>query len=296
MHAILAPAKINLTLRVTGKREDGYHLLDSLTVFAQDVADKITVIPTDVIPGGEQLLTLSGPFAAGLQNEDMEQNLAFRALRAYERAIGASFPLHIHIEKNIPMGAGLGGGSSDAAAVIRLLEKTHGVLPETERNQLLLSLGADVPVCYYGKPCRFTGIGENIELFLLPPLFLLLVWPGVQSVTKDVFQAFSSSRPERSGAEGSGHVPLHGRTSFTEIEDYMRNNPNELTAAAVSLNPVIGRALEAVASLPACRLSRMSGSGSSVFGIFNSLEEAKAAEILLKNQYPDWWTAPTRAG
>lgn len=284
-----ARAKINLSLHVTGRRNDGYHLLDSLTVFARDVYDVLTVRRAD-----EFSLRVGGVFADALRGEDADQNLAARAARLWAEDTGEALPYYIHLDKNIPAGAGLGGGSADAAAAIKLLEGMTGKTLEGALRPLrLLTLGADVPVCDHGRACRFKSVGEAItDLPPLPPFYMLLVWPGAHSNTKDVFTA-------RAAQNALFDAPMPATPAafadFTDLLAFLRSAANGLTDAACSLNPVIRTAIDALAATKYCRLARMSGSGSCVFGLYEDELSARAASMEIGRDYPDWWRAVTTA-
>lgn len=277
-----APAKINLYLHVTGKRHDGFHLLDSLVTFADKIADTITITA-----GKRFSFTISGPFEEEFSGEDLREdkhskNLIVKAAYMFQRLTGVDLNINIHLEKNIPMGAGIGGGSADAAATVKALEKFYGT-PLPRKNEMLLNLGADVPVCYHGKTCRFEGIGEDIsEVPPFPSFHMLLVWPNEKSPTKGVFKAY------------------HGRFSreanmpddYSDIRDFIgfiKNTRNDLSEASRSLYPVIEKAEEILWNQPKCFLARMSGSGTSVFGLFEKEEDCRAAKEAVTAKYPDWW-------
>ncbi len=269
-----APAKINLYLHVTGKRDDGYHLLDSLVVFAEDISDNLTFTHAD-----EFSLTIDGPF----KDVVPEDNLVTKAVRMIETATGRIANLHIHLQKNIPAGAGLGGGSADAAAVIRGLEKFWDATLESKlRDDILLKLGADVPVCYRGIPSRFLGIGEVIHAAPpLPPLSMIVLCPDSHSATKDVFSARKNtfSKP----AEISD-----------DLRGMLNRTYNDLQDAAEQLSPAIKTAREFLQAQAPCFLARMSGSGSSVFGLFESPEEAEKTAVKAQKSYPAWFVRTCR--
>ncbi len=273
-----APAKLNLYLHVTGRRDDGYHLLDSLVVFPPGLSDTIMLESADS-------LSFS---ARGNMPEDARgmDNLAVKAAQALARLAGRSPDVHITIQKNIPAGAGLGGGSADAAATIKGLERLWGVsLSAKERRDLLLSLGADVPACYHAKPCRFEGIGEIIsDVPALPRFSFLLIWPDCHTATKNVFSA--RTQPFR---ETKTKLP----PSFGNLDyflGFLEGTGNDLQAAAESLSPAIAAARAFLQRQEGCRMARMSGSGSCMFGIFEDPSLCKAAQGAIKSQHPNWWT------
>ena len=279
-----APAKINLYLHVTGKREDGYHLLDSLVVFADGLSDIVRVEESI-----DATFSISGPFARALAEEDAYRNLCVRAAELYCETLGITPDFHLHLEKNLPLGAGIGGGSADAAATIHALEEFYGrTLPD--RDARLLSLGADVPVCYRAKPCRFLGIGDVIRDIVAPPkLYMLLVWPDAHTATKNVFgsRAWDYQRPVTfPQTYGTAQQFLY----------FLSQTKNDLEGTAISLTPQIADALQETTAQKNCRLARMSGSGSTVFGIFDSAEDSAAARDHIALHYPDWWAKTAEIG
>lgn len=282
MLSAAAPAKVNLSLRITGRRADGYHLLQSLVVFAE-VADRLTATPAPTLA-----LTIGGPFARGLSAED---NLVIRAWRAVCREAGVPEGARLHLEKRLPVGAGIGGGSSDAAAAIRLACTLHGIALSPERQRAVaLLLGADVPVCLTPVPQWMEGVGETLRpLPPLPPLWLVLVNPGVALATVDVFRRyrppFSTPLPwERVAAAAAAGwqalLPLLG---------------NDLLAAATSLLPEIPGVIEAIGAEAGCIHAGMSGSGSTCFGLFGNGKEAAGAARRLAQRWPDYWVVSASA-
>lgn len=274
-----APAKVNLTLRVTGRRADGYHLLDSLVVFA-GVGDRLSVAPA---PG--LTLTVTGPFGAGLAAE--EDNLVLRAARALAEAAGMAPFGALTLEKNLPVASGIGGGSSDAAAALRLLALYWGLtVPPETLAALALGLGADVPVCLLRRPVRMAGIGEVISP--VPPLpeglGLLLVNPGLACPTPAIFRARAAAGAAFSPADA---VPVARCDTAESLAAALAASGNDLEAAAIGLTPAIGTVLAAIAGRAGCRLARMSGSGATCFGLFASEADAAAAADALRR--PGWW-------
>ncbi len=273
---LITRPKVNLYLHVTGKRDDGYHLLDSLVAFPDIDGDVITCTLADRFQ-----FSMAGPYA--VKTGDEENNLVVRAAHAYFNAIGKAAHVSFMLEKNLPVGGGVGGGSSDAATTIRALEHLHGPLPTEQRDRLLLNLGADVPVCYHGAPCRFEGIGEVItNVSTLPPLHMVLVWPGVSSSTPAVFREYKKPFSPRAD------IPA-GFADTKSCFHFLRETDNDLTEAALTLHPVIDEARHIIANQPGCLLARMSGSGACVFGLFTTEDESAKAVAGITANHPDWW-------
>lgn len=298
---IRAPAKINLALHVTGQRPDGYHLIESLVTFA-DAGDEISIEPSD-----RDRLTFSGPFGGRLA-ADFGTNLVIRALDAIRTAAQGRRcpPVAIHLEKNLPLASGIGGGSADAAATLKGLNEFWGLgLSQAELMRIGLPLGADVPMCVYGKPLIARGIGEEIEPVALPELPMVLVNPGVAVSTPAIFRALVKKENEAlpvmspfevaiSGqpTEGSGSVQKLASLSdkMLGLADYLRTTRNDLEAPALSIQPVIGDAISALEKSGAL-FARMSGSGATCFGIFADKAAAKSAKVSIGTSHPDWWIA-----
>lgn len=264
----LAPAKVNLFLHVTGRRADGYHLLDSLAVFA-GVGD---VLRGEVAAGLN--LEVQGPFAAGLSGEP--DNLVLRAARALGGR-GARLVL----EKNLPVASGIGGGSADAAAALRLLCRLWQLAPP-DLPGIALALGADVPVCLVRRPSRMGGVGELLDAApRLPRCGLVLVNPGVAVATVDVFRA------RRGDWSAPAELPRAWPDVAAMASD-LRELRNDLEPPAIALRPVIGEVIGALAAVPGCRLARMSGSGATCFGLFD--DPVLASEAAMRLRRPRWWT------
>lgn len=280
----LAAAKLNLDLLVTGKTPDGYHELDSLVVFA-DFGDRLTVEPAE-----ELELVLSGPFAGSLEGEP--DNLVLKAARRLAAAAGVAASVRITLEKNLPVASGIGGGSADAAAALRGLARLWGIdWPDHQLRELGLGLGADVPVCLYGRPARLRGIGERLDPIRgLPDLPLVLVNPGVAVATSAVFKAFELPTM----AFRRQVLPAH--PSLARFAVWLDASRNELEPAALSLAPAIGTVLDRLRSLEDCLVARMSGSGATCFGLFADDAKAAVAAATISATEPGWWcracTAP----
>ena len=266
-----APAKVNLFLHVTAKRPDGYHELDSLAVFA-GAADVLRAEPAEALS-----LTLHGPFGAALEAEP--DNLVLRAARALAAVAGREARVRLGLEKNLPVASGIGGGSADAAACLRLLGRLWDVTPPPE---LALSLGADVPVCLAGRTARMAGVGERLTVAPnLPACGMVLVNPGVALGTADVFRA------RQAGFSAKARLP-DGWPVAASMADDLAALGNDLQAPAIGLCPVIGEVLAALRATPGCLLARMSGSGATCFGLFADPVEAVLAAQALRR--PGWWS------
>jgi 4-diphosphocytidyl-2-C-methyl-D-erythritol kinase len=290
-----APAKVNLTLRVLGRRPDGYHELDSLVVFAA-VGDALTFTP-----GRTLALEVRGPTAVAAG--DLAENLVLKAARALaERTEGLRVG-RFALSKRLPVAAGLGGGSTDAAAALRLLAR-HNRMPLDDARLMAAAraTGADVPVCLDPRPRMMRGIGELLSPPLrLPALPALLINPRVRVATRDVFAALNAGAvgqllaaavaEKESGGEGTAPAP-----SRDEVIGFVARHGNDLEAPAIALHPAIAQALEGLRALGGCRLARMSGSGASCFGLFDSKRAAAAAARALRVAHPQWWIRPTVLG
>jgi 4-diphosphocytidyl-2-C-methyl-D-erythritol kinase len=275
-----APAKLNLFLHVTGRRPDGYHLLDSLVAFTE-VGDRITARHADSLS-----LFVTGPFAGALTGE--ADNLVLRAARLLAEEAGRTPVAALTLEKNLPVAAGIGGGSADAAATLRALVRLWGLALSADRLSALgLQLGADVPACLLDRPCRLTGIGERLApLPSLPALPVLLVNPGVPLSTPAVFRA-------RMGDFGMA-APAILPEEPAALLDMLRAQRNDLTDAARTLVPQIGAVLSRLEALPGCRLARLSGSGPTCFALMRDAESAATGALALQTEQPGWWVRATR--
>ena len=276
MIAERAPAKINLFLHVGDKRADGFHPLQSLAVFT-DLGDALAV---EAAPGLS--LTLEGSFAKGLESES--DNLVLRAARVL-----GSHGAELILTKNLPVASGIGGGSADAAAALRGLNALWSCGKDVSQLcDIAAGLGSDIPVCVVSTPCFMEGRGEILRSpESMPRLPLLLVNPRVAVPTKDVFAALQA----RSGV---GMTLPRGRFRDTaDLLRFLETTRNDLEASALSLQPVIGEVLTAMAALPGALLTRMSGSGATCFGIFADDDCCARAAHILKEAAPGWWVAPT---
>lgn len=281
----LAPAKVNLFLHVGPVEADGYHPLASLVAFA-DVGDRVAIAPADRLS-----LTVGGPFAAGLGGDD---NLILRALRAFGEAAGLGEPrLAVTLDKQLPIAAGLGGGSSDAGAALKLARDLLAPgLDDAALAGIAAAVGADGPMCLYARAAWAEGRGDELTFEpRLPSLPALLVNPGVASPTGAVYAAYDAG--PSAAADRSAPPP-----SWTPaaVIDWLAEQRNDLQAPAVAGAPAIGEALAAVGGLAGARLTRMSGSGATVFALFETPAEADAAARRLAEIHPRWWTAATLLG
>ncbi|MEO0999614.1 MAG: 4-(cytidine 5'-diphospho)-2-C-methyl-D-erythritol kinase [Pseudomonadota bacterium] len=266
----LARAKVNLTLHVTGRRSDGYHLLDSLVVFPE-IGDLVVAEPAATLS-----LSVTGPFGMGLGTGG--DNLVLRAAEGIGRTAA------LRLEKRLPVAAGLGGGSADAAAAVRALARLGGdAAPAAET---LVTLGADVPVCLASRAARMRGIGERLSPSPpLPPHWLVLVNPGVPVPTVAVFGAMASR--ENPGMT----LPEAGFRDLAAFAEWLAAQRNDLEPAALSVAPGIGPVLAALRAQAGARLVRMSGSGATCFGVFAGEATALAAAERLRAAEPGWWVA-----
>lgn len=266
-----APAKVNLFLHVLGRRADGYHLLDSLAVFP-GAADILQAEPAESLT-----LDVVGPFARALDGD----NLVLRAARALLDAAGQGRGAQMVLDKRLPVASGIGGGSADAAAALRLLNRLwHLGLPVAELAGIALGLGADVPVCLVGEPSRMGGIGELIGVApVVPRAGIVLLNPGVAVSTPDVFRARDSaySEPATLPPQWDGAAALAAT---------LADLANDLQAPALHLCPEIGEVLGWLEKQPGCLLARMSGSGATCFGLFVEPEEAAR---VAGSAPPGWW-------
>ncbi|MGE0226568.1 MAG: 4-(cytidine 5'-diphospho)-2-C-methyl-D-erythritol kinase [Acetobacteraceae bacterium] len=269
-----APAKVNLYLHIVGKREDGYHLLDSLAVFPA-MCDWLQATEADALS-----LSVIGPFAAGLEAEP--DNLVLRAARLLAQEAGVTARARLVLHKNLPVASGIGGGSADAAAALRLLARFWGVPADPAfLRSIAARLGADVPVCLGSRPARMGGIGEWLQPApALPNIGILLVNPRVSVATADVFRA-------RSGAFSAAATLPWAFMNAEALVDTLRQTGNDLQAPAIGLCPVIQDVLDAIEASEGCLLARMSGSGATCFGLFRTDQEARLAGRCLK--VDRWW-------
>ena len=279
-----APAKVNLTLRVLGRRPDGYHELESLVAFA-DIGDTLHLTPGDRLS-----LTVRGPNAVHAGPD--ADNLVLKAAAALAASIVGVRLGSFELDKMLPVAAGLGGGSADAAAALRLLARANELrLDDTRLYEAACATGADVPVCLEPRPRVMRGIGEILSAPLeLPPLPAVLVNPGVAVATKDVFARWSPAATPAPLFDWTAVGELANRDQILRLLAYQ---PNDLEAPAIAVAPAIAETLTALRALSGCRLARMSGSGATCFALFSAAAEAILAAQTLSARHPQWWV---RAG
>jgi 4-diphosphocytidyl-2-C-methyl-D-erythritol kinase len=281
-----APAKVNLTLRVIGRRADGYHTLESLVVFA-GVGDRLTLAP-----GGRLALAVRGPNASAAG--PVGDNLVLRAARALDAEIDGLKFGRFTLVKRLPAAAGVGGGSADAAAALRLLARANRLkLSDPRLLRAAAKVGADVPVCVDPRPRVMRGVGEILSKPLkVPSLATVLVNPGVAMPTKDVFAALHRlTRKPQPAAQARSVV--RDRKAFLA---FLESRANDLEPAAVQISPVVAKALAALRKSKGCELARMSGSGATCFGLYASSRAAAAAARRIAAAHPQWWVCATRLG
>ena len=274
-----APAKLNLYLHVTGRRADGYHLLDSLIVFA-GIADTVEVAPAHGLR-----LDVEGPFAAALGPASSGDNIVMRAARRLAEAAGIEPNAAIRLTKRLPVAAGIGGGSSDAAATIDLLCRLWDIKPPAAMlDAIALALGADVPVCRFARAAFVGGIGEAIAPAPpLPPVALVLVNPLKPLPTNSVFAA-------RRGPYSAPGRFAESPKDAAALALVLRERGNDLTEAASSRMPEIADIVTGIGATRGCLLARMSGSGATCFGLFAHMEQAMTAAAMIERARPDWWS------
>jgi 4-diphosphocytidyl-2-C-methyl-D-erythritol kinase len=278
-------AKVNLSLRVVGRRADGYHDLESVVAFA-DCADRLTLEP-----GGDLRLVTTGPLAAACG--EMSDNLVFKAAKLLAEAVPNLKLGAFALEKVLPVAAGIGGGSADAAAALRLLARlknVSGVVPRL--HEVALATGADVPVCLFSRACDMTGVGEQLLPLALPSMPCVMVNPRVPVATKDVFKELGLRNGELLvGAADVLEAPAWPEEggSISDWVEVLETVANDLEAPALRIEPVIGDVLEALRESAGVKLARMSGSGATCFAICGAVAEAHAAADKIRREHPGWW-------
>lgn len=282
-----AAAKINLALHVTGRRDDGYHLLDSAVMFAADAGDTLQLSAADTTS-----LEITGPFSGGLETD--ASNLVLKAHAALaDRFPGKVKPCAMTLTKALPVASGIGGGSADAAAALRGLVRLNRLeIPNGELAEIALKLGADVPVCLASRACRMRGIGEVIDSWNAPPVHAVLVNPLIGVSTAAIFRHLSLTPGTRANAGITDRFADH--LHLVQMLNWMSESRNDLEGPARAIEPAISRVTQAMASTPKCGLVRMSGSGATCFGLFAGEALAKAAAADLRARHARWWVVPTR--
>jgi len=278
-------AKVNLTLRVVGRRVDGYHDLESVVAFA-DCADRLSLTP-----GSRLNLKTTGPLARDCG--ETADNLVFKAAQLLGERVPDLRLGEFTLDKVLPVAAGIGGGSADAAAALRLLARANGLaLDDTRLIEVAQLTGADVPVCLASRACVMTGVGETLQPLSLPKLPCVLVNPRVPVATRDVFEALGL----RNGELLVGATDVLGATAWPEagasVEDWVEvlaAGSNDLEAPATRIQPVIGEVISALSATNGAWLARMSGSGATCFAIYENTAEAQRAAQKIQLDHPLWW-------
>jgi 4-diphosphocytidyl-2-C-methyl-D-erythritol kinase len=286
-HVDDAPAKVNLTLRVLGRRPDGYHELESLVAFA-GLGDRLSFLP-----GGELALKLGGPRAA--QAGEPADNLVLKAARALAGLIPGIELGTFQLDKRLPVAAGLGGGSADAAAALRLLARVNHLAADDPRlYEAARSTGADVPVCLDPRAQVMRGIGDVLSPPLrLPALQSVFVNPGIALATRDVFAGW---KPAAAPPAALDFAAIAGIASRDELLRLLIAQSNDLENSAIELAPAIAEVLTTLRALAGCKLARMSGSGATCFALFSSAADAIKAGEVVHSERPDWWVHATALG
>ena len=279
-------AKVNLTLRVVGRRVDGYHDLESVVAFA-DCADRLTLTP-----GPELSLKTTGPLAGACG--ETSDNLVLKAARLLGERIDGLKVGSFVLDKVLPVAAGIGGGSADAAAALRLLARLNNLSFDDERlREVALATGADVPVCLTSQACDMTGVGETLMPLNLPKMPCVLVNPRVPVATKDVFEALGLRHGEL--LIGATDVMMQGPSwpdeggSLEEWVEAFATSSNDLEAPATKIQPLIGKVITALNATNGAWLARMSGSGATCFALYENTAEAQRGASKIQLEHPSWW-------
>ena len=282
-----ARAKVNLTLHVRGRRADGYHDLESLVAFG-DCADGLTLTPAPNLA-----LRVAGPRAA--ECGSLDDNLVLKAAHALAERVPGLTMGTFELDKHLPAAAGIGGGSADAAAALRLLAQANNLKSDDARvAEAGRATGADVPVCLRSSGCVMSGVGERLSAVSLPPLAAVLINPGVPVATRDVFAALALKPGDVFGAEQ--HAMPIAWPKTTSAADWIRavaSGRNDLEPPALHIQPVIGDALAALRGTEGCLLARMSGSGATCLGLFHSDVATQNAAQTIRAREPHWWVVAT---
>ena len=281
-----ARAKVNLTLRVNGRRGDGFHDLESVVAFC-DCADVLTLTP-----GPELILTMTGPLASACG--ETSDNLVLKAAQLLGRSVAGLKVGSFALEKILPVAAGIGGGSADAAAALRLLARLNDLRLDDERlREVALATGADVPVCLASRACDMTGVGETLMWLNPPKMPCVLVNPCIPVATKDVFKALGLRHGEL--LVGATDVVMQGSSwpeeggSLEEWVEALATGSNDLEAPATKIQPVIGVVISALNATNGAWLARMSGSGATCFALYENTADAKREADKILREHPEWW-------
>jgi 4-diphosphocytidyl-2-C-methyl-D-erythritol kinase len=279
-----ARAKVNLTLCVVGRRADGFHDLESVVAFA-DCSDRLTLTP-----GTDLSLVAGGPGAQ--ECGEIVDNLVLKAARLLGERVANLKTGVFALDKHLPVAAGIGGGSADAAAALRLLAGANGIaLSDPRLLEVARLTGADVPVCVRSEACVMTGVGEALQPLNLPAMSAVLVNPRVPVATKDVFAALGLRKGELHVGASDGIEATVWPKAGASMNDWLAmlaDGTNDLEAPAIRVQPVIGEVLARLRASGA-RLSRMSGSGATCFAIFGSDVDARKAAQAIERDHPQWW-------
>ena len=281
--SLYAMVKINLYLHITGLRKNGYHDLDSLVTFA-GIYDTVHLVPSD-----ELSLVVKGPFRKQLPL--VKNNIVLKAATTLKKVTGSKAGVQITLEKNLPVASGIGGGSMDCAAALKGLIKFWNIDTSTiDLVRLGLRLGSDVPICLFGQTAFISGRGEIItKAPALPKIWFVLVNPGVELSTKAVFESHKVNSSNQ--CSKLGQFDKNPATAI-ELANLLSYRNNDLTEAAINLQPVIKKALLSIQDTENVLVSRMAGSGATCFGVYKDYDSAKNAAKYLNNRYPSWWICP----
>lgn len=284
-----ARAKVNLTLQVHGRRADGYHDLESLVAFA-DCADTLTLNPADRLS-----LAVAGPRAA--ECGALDDNLILKAARLLGDRVADLAVGRFALEKHLPAAAGIGGGSADAAATLRLLARLNDLAAEDPRiAEVAQATGADVPVCLPSSTCVMRGIGERLAPVAMPRLACVLINPGVPVATKDVFGALGLKAGQALAGDAPSPIWPDGDSSLERWFAALAQGRNDLEAPALRVQPVIAEVLMMLRAQDGCRLARMSGSGATCFGLFGDDDAAARAAENIRTDHAGWWVVASTLG
>jgi 4-diphosphocytidyl-2-C-methyl-D-erythritol kinase len=278
----LAPAKINLFLHVTGRRDDGYHLLESLVAFA-DIGDEITIEQAATFE-----LQISGPFAKDL--DPSAQNYISKAVLFLANHANRNPDIRVKLTKRLPVASGIGGGSSDAAATLLACQRLWRIPMLPTPEDIIAALGADVPVCLRRRPTLMRGVGEQLaDVGPLPEGDIVVINPGTGLATADVFRKYSGpfSQPLTD-------IPAKGWRDMSELAQFINATHNDLEAPAMALVPAIGTVLQSLSAQTGCLAARMSGSGATCFGLFGNSADAARATLNIARAHTTWWVQAGR--